>query len=1600
MVAWVLGALLLLVVLLPFALYIPWVQNVAKDFACDYVNEKTGLTVSIDRILIKFPLDLSVDGVKVLDEQKDTMLIARNFTAGVAVKPLLDLRFDINEARLSDAFYKLTSQDSSMMLRVDVRHCVLKGSNVDLNKHTVNVLDGELTGGRVDLTYQPWKVVHEVDTTQAEPWRITAGKLRLNDVDYTMTMQPTIDHMKAHLGRATLERGLVGTGSRTVDVGHLAVDTLSCDYTYLSAARAREFNRLHPIPPDTVSPPGDTATWTVRADSLRLTGGNATYAVSGATPKRGLDMDHLGVTNLDLDVHNFYNRGANVSLNLRNLRGKERSGLEITRSSGTIALDGQSVNVEAFKVNTVSSEIYLNGKADLSVADASPSGIVNVSTNSKVALQDVTTLFPEYQPLLKEIPQNHPITLKGDIKGNTRHVALSNVTAEIPRYARARVSGTIDNPTNPKQLRARLDVDAKFDNINFIKPTLLDQEMQRQVQLPPMALNGHVDYDRGNVAGNATMRLDGGGTLVGKGSFNAGDKGFNVDATATRFPVQAILPTLGVRDVTGHVRASGKGFDFMGPHSNLTAQVELQSITYDNTTYHDLNANLDMKNGNMGGRLRTSGKGYDLDMNVDGTITGDRYALDLNGNVMHLDLQALGMTSVPCHGSSTVAGTCDIDLRRKDYNANLALTDFKWHYDGTDFFSDKADVAFTANDRQVDAAFSDEGTTLTLHSGNGFDTFIDRLKKTGDIATKQIKERDLDINELQEALPQLDMALEMGPNGVIPRFLEHYEVDFRHARATLTNDSTLKMKGLVSALSVGTTAIDTLTFDASEWNKYLAFNAHMGNRPGTWDEFAQVDIHGGAKGSTVDFLLEQRNIKKEMGYRLGVNAKLEDNTIHTRFFPQQPIIGYRQWTINDNNFVNLDLNTRQIDADLNLNSGKSRLALVTQPAADDPAKKDIRLNINNLIIEEWTRILPGIKDMKGQLDADMKVAYDGHAIEGGGLLKLTNFSYDNRKVGDMALNTTLAHDPATASTRVNAALDMDGGTVATAMGSYSNSDKDHPLDLHLTLNDFPLRKASAFIPGRMIALRGKLDGELSVNGNMDNPVINGYLQGDSAQVRLPRYGSTLLVSDERIPVNNNMITFNNFAIYGLNAQPVLLNGQVDFRSLNNMRYDLTLRGRNVQFIGEEQKVYSQIFGKGFADLDGRVNGSNNFLDIRADVSLLSNSNITYVMKDEISAGSTSKVDENMVTFVDPTGETGVNLLDSLKTGAANSTFNMLANIAVEQGAKVNVFLSEDGKDRASIEGNGHLKYAIDFAGKDNLTGTYNITGGEVRYSPPVISQKVFAINDGSSITWTGDMLNPQLNINGVQKVKTSVNDGDASTARLVEFDIHAHVGNTLSRLDLSFDLEAPGDMGVQNELQTMSDDQRSQAAINMLLYNSYSGMSKTSNFNITGITAGNALYSFLQSQLNNWASGAIKGVDLSFGISQYESATARSGVQTSYSYRLSKSLFNDRLKIVVGGEYSTDVTSEENFSKNLINDLSVEYLLNASGSRYLRLFHNTGYESILEGKVVKTGVGFVMKHKVSSLGDLFRRRKPQLILPADTTAPAPADTIITTNDHQ
>ena len=75
---------------------------------------------------------------------------------------------------------------------------------------------------------------------------------------------------------------------------------------------------------------------------------------------------------------------------------------------------------------------------------------------------------------------------------------------------------------------------------------------------------------------------------------------------------------------------------------------------------------------------------------------------------------------------------------------------------------------------------------------------------------------------------------------------------------------------------------------------------------------------------------------------------------------------------------------------------------------------------------------------------------------------------------------------------------------------------------------------------------------------------------------------------------------------------------------------------------------------------------------------------------------------------------------------------------------------------------------------------------------PIIPLKEFTIQDGSYVQWSGNPMDPMLNLTATERMRASVTQDDGSS-RLVTFNVGVAIKQTLENLQLQFILSAPED---------------------------------------------------------------------------------------------------------------------------------------------------------------------------------------------------------------
>lgn len=1557
-------ALLLLVCGFVVTLYSPWTQQTLRTaFLGRYGHNPDGTDIALSDFRLTFPLQLHLEGLSIT-QNGDTLIAAGHLDASVNPLGLLVGRVSLAGARLSCGHYTVGTPDSSMYMTIDADSIALAPGSVALADMHIDLTDAYIGGARVAMALNP-------DTmppapSQPSTMRITLRRLLASDLSCTMRMMPTIDTLSASFERAVLNGGEIDLGHQTVSLGGFTGSGLAARYIVPDSAAIAAFGTIAAAPAAPDSAPAEP--WTVTIDSLAFDRSRALYATAGAAPLPGLDFTYIAVDDLSLRLHDFLNRGTTVRLPLE-VSGRERCGVRLN-ASGTLDIDSVALNFRDFNLTTAEgTEASFSGHMGMGDMASDPALPLGLTLESRFAPADLRDMFPAFAPVLAGLPAGSPIVLDADADGTTGHLDISSMRLIVNRCVNMEMAGWVGNFMNPARIGGDIRLRGNIADLSSFKDRMPEGLAADEIRIPQMSLRGRLAMDRGIADGNLTATT-GNGAIHLEGIWKSRIEDYRAELRADSFPVAAFLPNSGIGAVRATLSASGHGYNAFSASTSASAELNVASVEYRHTDYTDIQVRATLADGKAEIYLNSDNYAADLTFEATGNLDGSTYSWCGRLDGRNIDLSTLGFSPEPANIEVSAEINATVNPTARDYQATLALHDFYYRrLTGTLAISD-VNAHFASADKLTTLKLRNRDLTAEFSSPCGVDTLITRFAASSAMLERQMKDYSIRFDSLGRELPRFEFTLRSGASNMVNDLLSLSGMNVRRLNLDACNDSTLSLSARALRFSTASMSLDSLYLDALQRADSIFIDGGLENQPGNLDTWHKVRLAASADSRELNLRATQQNLQGKTGFDIGANisAQPQDSTLTLRMKPTNPVIGYHDWTVNDNNYLSYTLPSRRIEANLHMRGGNSALALYTEATSDTTTTRrdsqDLVVSLDDIHIQDWIAFNPWAPPMKGDVSADMRLFRADNALQGRGSAGITNFTYGRQRIADFKADFNVQADRSGAL-RADADLAVDGVRTVTLRGALNDTTSTSPLDLDLSMIRFPLATVNPFLPAGTGKLSGMLNGSLEVSGEASAPIMNGYLELDSTQVAVSILGSTLTFSGDSIPVRNSVVSFDDYAIRGCNANPLVLNGSVDLSRISDMKLDLNMKARDFQLVDSKRASRgAEVYGKAFVDLDARVAGDMTFMTADADLKILSETNLTYVMTTATSA-LTNQSAEDMVKFVNFTDSLAVERADSI-TGSGLAML-LDASLAIEDGSVLSVDLSTDGKNKVQLQANGELEYTMTPMSTGRLTGRINIDKGFARYGmPPVLSEQLFNFQNGSNVSFNGDMMNPTLNIHAVNTVKANVTQSGANS-RLVNFDIALSVTGTLERMNVAFDMSTNDDITVANELESMSPEQRANQAMNLMLYHVYTGGTSKGNSSLS-----NPLYGFLAGQLNNWAANNIKGIDVSFGIDQYDRTIDGSTSQTtSYSYQVSKSLFNDRFKIVVGGNYSTDANSDENFSQNLINDISFEYYLNKTRSMYIRLFRHTGYESILEGEITQTGVGFVYRRKISRLGDMF-----------------------------
>jgi hypothetical protein len=1272
-----------------------------------------------------------------------------------------------------------------------------------------------------------------------------------------------------------------------------------------------------------------------------LSGTSASYDTGAAKPVEGFDASHIAVRDVSIGLDSLLYKGRDMKAVIREFTMNERSGLSVTSLTGRAFSNDSIISVPGLKLQTPHSEIDLSAHTYWELVNIPTTGRLSANLNAYIGKEDVMLFTGGLPDSFKEAYPFRPLVIRAGTDGNLKEMQISRFTADLPGAFSLEGGGILENLADSITRSGTIGLKMKTQNLNFL--TGLSGEVPNGTLVIPDSMNLVAQVDIKGPEYKANLHLkEGQGAMNVNAALNTATEVYKADLKIDNLQLHHFLPKDSIYELSLSAAADGCGLDVMSYRSYAKLDLALDRLHY--AQYHLSNVHL---TGALKGALVTANLTSDnelLKMTTDAEYNLAHSYPDgkVTVDVIRLDLHELGLMPEPM---------------KRPLAFNLSAE---------------------ARQNRVFTHFISGDMKLNLSARSGVNPLISQSTRFVDVLMKQIDEKELNHAELRKALPTAVLSFSAGKENPLAYFLATKNISYHEASMKFGTapDWGINGKAAVHALKVDTLQLDTVFFTVKQDTTLMKLRAGVINGPKNPQFSFSTTLTGEIRDRDAELLVDYKNGKGETGVLLGVNARPlfegqgKGNGIAFTLIPEKPIVAFQQFHFNENhNWIYLHKNMR-VYANVDMWDEEGMGFRVHSMQGDTVSLQNIDVEIRRIRLQEITSVLPYFPEVTGLFSLEAHYIQTEKDLQLSAEASIDELTYERQRIGDIALGATWLPGEQ-GKQYLNAYLNHDQVEVLVADGKLlpTRTGKDS-LEVNTTLEHFPLRVANAFIPDQMVTLSGDMDGNLNITGSTEQPLINGELVLDSVAVFSSQYGARFVFDNRPVQIKNNRLLFDKFAIYTTSKNPFTIDGYVDFRDMSRPMANLNMLAQNYTLLDAKRTRESLVYGKVFADFRATVKGPLDGLNMRGNVSLLGNTDVSYVLTD-----SPLTVQDrlgSLVTFTSFSDTTTV-VRQEVPTVSLGG-LDMVMMVHIDPSVRVKVDLDASNDNRIELEGGGDLSMKYTPQGDLTLTGRYTLSGGLMKYALPVIVAKEFAIDNGSYVEWTGNPMDPMLNFKATDRTRASVSEGENGGSRMVNFDVSVVVKNRLDNLSFAFDVSAPEDATVQNELTAMGAEERGKQALYIMVMKTYLGTGPIGGGGggLGKLNMGSALTSVLSSQINSLM-GNLKNASLSVGVEDHDDSETGSK-RTDYSFRYSQRLFNNRFQIVIGGKVSQGENAT-NDAESFIDNISLEYRLDRTGTRYIRLFYDKNYESVLEGEITETGVGIVLRKKLDKLSELFIFKK-------------------------
>lgn len=1321
----------------------------------------------------------------------------------------------------------------------------------------------------------------------------------------------------------------------------------------------------------------------LRINSVLINRGQLTYDIlSEPQTAEKFNASHIGIQNLSASISLKALRNDSLNAIVRRLSFEEQSGFRLEKLGMKLTADNNHLNVNGFNINLPSSSLTLDSveiryDSLQNLPKMTDDVVFKGQLNGRFVLSDVASILP----VLKEM--NEPLNLSAEFKGAGKDVEIPSLSLSDRRYLTIKGKASVQNWA----AKQNMYLQANLTNLSVTKSGIGYFMNNLTGSVPPILQRLEFVQFRGTADGYLRNLLVNGSLQTGAGSLRA-DMLINTDENLNRtYTGGLVSDNLHLGTLLGdnkfgqtNFNIELEGFNYQNKYPESNIKGVISSLEYSGYRYENITMDGLYKDGGFNGHLALDDENGAIQ--IDGSFNTSRRVSDFNlqASVKNLRPNELNISDKYVDSDISLLLTANFTGSSiNDMNGSIRLDSLVMNApEDQGYALDNLTILAGQVGSEKEVRIQSPFLTATVRGDYSYQTIpasvvqiaqryipsLVTLKKKYRQSLNNNFKFDIQLHDAELFNKMFFVPVEMH----FPASLKGYVSDLngqlriegsfpgltyngtRYESATLLFENPgdhieCQIRG---GMLMNSGAMLNLSLDTEAQEDRLRTVLNWGNN---------TDVTYGGQVSAVT------RFYKTEGPKPILQADVE-------ILPTTVVLNDTVWNIRSSH-VAVDSGRVYVDNFLFERPGQHlRIdGKITQEPTDsciiDLKNIDVQyvLDIVQFDDIEFGGLATGKVHLKNILDVP-----DMHTH-----LKVHNFAVNKGLMGEADIRG--AWDNELPGIRLEAQMEEKNLSSTHVTGFVSPQLK--ALDLHINADSTNLDLLVPYFDGIFSELDARATGFVRLHGGFKTLDFDGGVKVN-LDAKVDALNTYIQLHNDSVHLRPGEFALHNARIFDREGNSGRITGALRHTHLKNLNYQFDIQSNNLLLYHTtdpgEMLFYGKVYGTGTLSLDG----GNNAMNVDANLTTGPKTTFTYV------TGLTTEATSNQfITFVDKTPK---RVQDDIKTEFYHFSdasqkeeddgppmdLRIQMNIDATPDANMKVVMDPVAGDNITARGNGNFQVSYYNKGDFRMFGNYTIDSGMYKLSMQEIIRKDFSLQSGSTVTFTGDPYQANLDVQAVYTVN-SVSLSDLSTdaslnQSTVKVNCLMNLTGSLASPTIKFDLDLPTISEEDRELvrsATSTEEQMNTQIIYLLGIGKFYAYDYNENTNQSSSATSSLAFSTLSGQLNNMLSQVMENKNWNIGANFSTGQEGWSDVEAEAI--LSGRLLNNRLLINGNFGYRENVMANTNF----VGDFEAVWLLTKNGEFRLRGYNQTNDRYFTKSTLTTQGIGFIYKKDFNRWHDLF-----------------------------